>query len=169
MRIMQRKLAVPEPRRSIVPGSGVLTGGRGTGVPPPGGMVKPPPKPGDTPKSPVRVVAPVLVTVEAPRTEKVVRSAPRIPSAFALGTEKEKIAKDRIRRKKSALFYALLKYLCAGHDVSRQEKICSIGTDGLPDLDNRSDTSVIIFEYNASRKRALRGPDHNLRCAIKLI
>ena len=32
MRIMQRKLAIPEPRRSIVPGAGVLTGSRGAGV-----------------------------------------------------------------------------------------------------------------------------------------
>jgi hypothetical protein len=28
-----------------VPGSGALTDGKGIGVPPPGGMVKPPPKP----------------------------------------------------------------------------------------------------------------------------
>jgi hypothetical protein len=34
MRIMQKKLASPEPSRSIVPGSGVLAGGRGAGVPP---------------------------------------------------------------------------------------------------------------------------------------
>jgi hypothetical protein len=58
-------------------------------------------EPGDTPRSPVSVVAPVLVTVEAPRTEKVVRSGPRIPSAFALGIEKEKIAKDRIKKEKT--------------------------------------------------------------------
>ena len=59
MRIMQRKLAIPEPRRSIVPGSGVLTGGRGAGVPPPGGTVKPPPKP--VPLPPVPPVPPVPV------------------------------------------------------------------------------------------------------------
>jgi hypothetical protein len=39
--------------------------------------------------------------VEAPKTEKVVRSGPRIPSAFALGIEKEKIAKDRIKNEKT--------------------------------------------------------------------
>jgi hypothetical protein len=35
-----------------VPGSGVLTGGRGAGVPPPGGAVKPPPKPVPLPPVP---------------------------------------------------------------------------------------------------------------------
>jgi hypothetical protein len=59
-------------------------------------------EPGDTPRSPVSVVKPVLVTVEAPRTEKVVRSGPRIPSAFALGTEKEKTDRTGIRKEKAS-------------------------------------------------------------------
>jgi hypothetical protein len=42
-----------------VPGSGVLTGGRGSGVPPPDGTVKPPPKP--VPLPPVPPVPPVPV------------------------------------------------------------------------------------------------------------
>jgi hypothetical protein len=51
-RVIKRKPAIPEPRRSIVPGSGALTGGKGIGVPPPGGMVKPPPKPPPVPVPP---------------------------------------------------------------------------------------------------------------------
>src|ERR1700719_1826823 len=85
-------------------------------------------EPGDTPRSPVRVVAPVLVTVEAPSTEKVARSGPRIPSAFALGTEKEKIAKDRITKEKTEKLPILriFDYLCAGHHgTSRARKLCN--------------------------------------------
>jgi hypothetical protein len=58
--------------------------------------------------------------VETPRTENAARSVPRIPSAFAPGTENDKIAKERIERKrhKLALFYAfwILKYRCAAND-----------------------------------------------------
>jgi hypothetical protein len=69
-------------------------------------------------------VAPVLVTVEAPRTEKVVKSGPRIPSAFALDTEKDKIAKERITKEKTEKYPILriFEYLCGGHDGSRQQK-----------------------------------------------
>jgi hypothetical protein len=77
-------------------------------------------RPGETPKSPVSVVAPVFVTVEAPRTEKVVKSGPRIPSAFALGTEKERIAKQRIKKEKTEKcpILRIFEYLCAGHNGS---------------------------------------------------
>ena len=57
-------------------------------------------RPAETPRSPVRVVAPVLVTVDDPKTEKVAKLEPRIPSAFALGTTKEKIAKQKISEEK---------------------------------------------------------------------
>jgi hypothetical protein len=57
--------------------------------------------PGETARSPVSVVAPVFVTVEAPRTENAAGSVPRIPSALASGTEKDKIAKGRIRKEKT--------------------------------------------------------------------
>jgi hypothetical protein len=65
-------------------------------------------RPGETPSSPVSVVAPVFVTVEAPNTEKAARSGPRIPSTFALATAKNKMAKERVRKEKqkSALLYA---------------------------------------------------------------
>jgi hypothetical protein len=63
MRNKQQKLASPEPKRRFVPGSGVLTGGKGVGVPPPGGTVKPPPKPALVPPVPVlppsRLVQPI--------------------------------------------------------------------------------------------------------------
>jgi hypothetical protein len=75
-------------------------------------------RPGETPKSPVSVVAPVFVTVEAPNTENVARSGPRIPSAFAAGTEKNKMAKERIKQEKreKCPILRILEYLYAGHD-----------------------------------------------------
>src|ERR1700692_1364142 len=95
MRITQKKPASPEPRSSIVPGSGVLTGGRGAGVPPPGGTVKPPPKPVPLPPvPPVPVVSSGLGREYRRRLHWVLR---RIKSP-----EREL----RRKRQKSALFYA---------------------------------------------------------------
>ena len=59
MYIRQQKLAIPAPNNAMEPGSGVLAGGRGVGVPPPGGTVKPPLKP--LPLPPVPPVPPVPV------------------------------------------------------------------------------------------------------------
>jgi hypothetical protein len=68
MRIMQKKPASPEPSKRIVPGSGVFTGGRGTGVPPPGGTVKPPPKPVPVPPVPPVPVVPLSRLVQPMET-----------------------------------------------------------------------------------------------------